>query len=426
MKRNNLSQALLICLFISLLFTTCKKTESKLDSFPSFGKVYPISGNQNLLGAIKTPDNGYLLWGYTNGVFISGRDAFAMRLDENCKQLWYKTYGGQGDDAFSSVAFDNDGNIILAGSTTSYGRNGINEPIGSGFVVSITRWGDKLWQKIYEGGYTNWPHPPNASYPKTTNYGNVINKIMALPSGKIAMIGYTQNFPQSINGTAKTTPRGYIWMINDSGRVTAESFYDLTSLTPGKEYIAYSVVSGSPGKDGSIYFVLAEYGQKYNPYTFIELKDTFTYGFLKNISARFLSAKNKPFAFNKIKDFDLNMVSADTTNDTYFLGLQDEIVLITKTGYEIKSLKLTNPVSDIAVSNGFAWLLSENGITKTSLNLDLLWQSDFDIKLKLQNAYGLFPQADNSLIVFCSFLNAVNEMEIAMLCLDPKGKLIFK
>src|SRR5690606_9082548 len=54
-------------------------------------------------------------------------------------------YGGSGQEAFNGVAYDSDGNLYLAGSTTSTGKIGSSD----GIVVKLDPEGALLWAQTY-------------------------------------------------------------------------------------------------------------------------------------------------------------------------------------------------------------------------------------------------------------------------------------
>ncbi|MGZ4851383.1 MAG: hypothetical protein ACXV2C_08400 [Candidatus Bathyarchaeia archaeon] len=59
---------------------------------------------------------------------------------------WRKTYGGAQDDLAKSVILSNDGNLILAGQTKSYGSGGFDS-----FLLKVDTDGNLLWNRTYGG-----------------------------------------------------------------------------------------------------------------------------------------------------------------------------------------------------------------------------------------------------------------------------------
>src|ERR1043166_3135695 len=185
MKMHNYIHSIWISLFLGLLCTTCKKEVRNTDAYTSFGRAYNISGNQNLIGSIKAPDEGYLLWGYTDAGMYGMQDGFLMRLDKDYHQLWYKTYGGFSNDYFESAIFDADGNIVAAGLSTSFAGSHDTKNVTVNaciYAVYVNGNGELLWEKSYQG---------NAG---ALNYSNTLSKVLLLPDQNIALVGSTNNY----------------------------------------------------------------------------------------------------------------------------------------------------------------------------------------------------------------------------------------
>ena len=69
----------------------------------------------------QTPDNGYILSGYTNSYGAGGYDALVMKLDSGGELEWAKTFGGTGNDYCHGVQQTLDGGYVLGGYTSSLG-----------------------------------------------------------------------------------------------------------------------------------------------------------------------------------------------------------------------------------------------------------------------------------------------------------------
>ena len=94
---------------------------------------------------VETPDQGYLVAGYG-------------WKDPNCNQImlfkqnhmgeseWVKEIGGASDDYGANIKLTNDGNIIIAGYTFSFG-NGLCD----GYLLKIDQNGDTIWTNITGG-----------------------------------------------------------------------------------------------------------------------------------------------------------------------------------------------------------------------------------------------------------------------------------
>ena len=69
---------------------------------------------------------------------------FVMKLDQNGKQLWAKTFGEYDDDSLESVTPTSDGGMVAVGKTRSYGSEQTDLT-----VMKLSKDGKVLWHKIY-------------------------------------------------------------------------------------------------------------------------------------------------------------------------------------------------------------------------------------------------------------------------------------
>ena len=92
----------------------------------------------------QTPDSGYIIGGFRNTSTIKGYDALVVKVDKNGDHVWSKYFGANDWDFIYDVTPTNDGNYLLCGETYSYGK-GKNDI----YVIKIDDIGDTLWTKTY-------------------------------------------------------------------------------------------------------------------------------------------------------------------------------------------------------------------------------------------------------------------------------------
>jgi len=96
--------------------------------------------------SIKRVDGGYIISGYIekNGPFFT--DFWVLRIDENGRKVWERTYDKSAQDRGYSLALAKDSGYFLAG---------VCGPMGLNFydycLVRIDDKGDKLWDRVYGG-----------------------------------------------------------------------------------------------------------------------------------------------------------------------------------------------------------------------------------------------------------------------------------
>lgn len=108
-------------------------------------KTYGGNGNDHAYALTETADGGILITGSTTSFGTGSTDVYAVKTDANGNMLWFKTYGGVGDDAGMSVLQSGDG-YMIAGTTSSFGAGGNDI-----YVLSIGLTGNLHWAKTYGG-----------------------------------------------------------------------------------------------------------------------------------------------------------------------------------------------------------------------------------------------------------------------------------
>jgi hypothetical protein len=121
-----------------------------------------------LFATVQTPDNGYIVGGYSASNISGektanskgGSDYWLVKLDSAGSIQWQKTVGGNGDDILSDISLCEDGGYIISGTSNS-GINGdktdtCRDDPGSFFggdlwLLRLNSAGDILWQKTYGG-----------------------------------------------------------------------------------------------------------------------------------------------------------------------------------------------------------------------------------------------------------------------------------
>ncbi len=84
-------------------------------------KYYGGSSEEQGSSFNETPDGGFIIAGYTTSFGAGNEDFYVIKTDSEGNLLWQKTYGGSEGDYFTAMCIAEDGGIILAGSTYSFG-----------------------------------------------------------------------------------------------------------------------------------------------------------------------------------------------------------------------------------------------------------------------------------------------------------------
>lgn len=94
----------------------------------------------------RTPDHGYLITGSTNKNQEGGYNLFVYKTDSLGHKEWERYYGGADWDLGAAVESGIDGNYIICGNTYSYG-NGQSDI----YLLQINPQGDTLWTRTFGG-----------------------------------------------------------------------------------------------------------------------------------------------------------------------------------------------------------------------------------------------------------------------------------
>jgi len=168
-----------------IFFISCKKEIKITENFNPFGTVFGGNNMLRLMEVIQTKDNCFVLCGTEEGGEFGGRDAFVMKVDEQFNIVWYKNFGGGGNDYINGMTIDKLGNILLVGQ--SYGF-GIFTDTGSSNInylfynIYIDQTGKILWEKLFE------------AKPGNTNGYNFANTVLELKDNSYAVFGFSGNY----------------------------------------------------------------------------------------------------------------------------------------------------------------------------------------------------------------------------------------
>ena len=121
-------------------------------------KTFGGSGNEYSTAVAATTDGGFIVAGYTtstDGDVLGnhgGKDAWVFKVNKDGTIVWQKTLGGSANDVANAILLTANGDILVAGSTTSTdGDVAGNHGNEDGWVVKLSAAGNLLWQKTLGG-----------------------------------------------------------------------------------------------------------------------------------------------------------------------------------------------------------------------------------------------------------------------------------
>jgi len=111
-------------------------------------KHYGGTSHDEAYSIQQTSEGGYIVAGHTES-FTYGQEDFAIyKLNSSGSKVWFKHYGGTGEDKANSIQQTSDGGYIVAGSTTSYSFGGGCSDFA---IYKLNSSGNKVWFKHYGG-----------------------------------------------------------------------------------------------------------------------------------------------------------------------------------------------------------------------------------------------------------------------------------
>ncbi|MDR2109237.1 MAG: cell wall-binding repeat-containing protein [Coriobacteriales bacterium] len=180
-----------------------------------------------------TPDGGYVAVG-------SSYDAIIVKFDAGGNVLWAKSYGGSSSDGFSSVVCTPDGGYVAVGYSSSAGGDfSATKGMYDATIAKFDADGNKLWAKSYGGNYNDnfdsVAPTPDGSYvavgssystdgdfPAAKGQQDAIIAKFDVNGNKLWAKSYGENFDDFFFSVAPASDGGYV----AAGRSTSDSGYD--------------------------------------------------------------------------------------------------------------------------------------------------------------------------------------------------------
>ena len=93
---------------------------------------------------LETADNGFAITGKTQSFGAGNWDVYMIRTDASGNEVWARAIGGNGADMGQSAVQTEEGELIVAGSTSNYGDTDV-------YLIKLTASGTTIWTKSFGG-----------------------------------------------------------------------------------------------------------------------------------------------------------------------------------------------------------------------------------------------------------------------------------
>ncbi len=97
------------------------------------------------------PDGGFVIIGSTASYGSGYSDAYLIKTDLAGVPTWQQTFGGSNDDRGYSVRPTRDGGYVIAGTTESFGAQGIDI-----YIIRTDLFGNHIWSQKYGGSKSDF------------------------------------------------------------------------------------------------------------------------------------------------------------------------------------------------------------------------------------------------------------------------------
>ncbi len=176
-------------------------------------RTYGGSLNDQAYSVQQTPDDGFIVVGFTESFGNGNCDFYLVKTDPNGDTVWTQTFGGSEDDRARAIVPTGDGSYIVAGYTLSYGAG--NNDI---YMIKIDDSGNFIWSETYGGSGSEFAY----NIIKTSDDGYLL-------------IGYTSSFGAGSNDfyIVKTDSLGEQQWSKYYGGTEADIGYSVAELTEG-------------------------------------------------------------------------------------------------------------------------------------------------------------------------------------------------
>ncbi len=191
---------------------------------PQWARSYGGDGVELGFCIAEAQDGDLLVAGTTTSFGAGGTDFWILRLDGGGDAVWQETFGGPGEDYAFWIQEASNGEVIVAGTTDSFGAGGTDW-----WMLRLRPDGRALWQRTYGGPGDDWVYAL---------------QVRETPDGGLAAAGSTRA-AGSLGWVLKLAADGTIAFDPASGYGTA-----VTSANPGRTRVSpreFQVEVGIPG-----------------------------------------------------------------------------------------------------------------------------------------------------------------------------------
>ena len=217
-----------IPILLFLMFGICFNYQIKLVislEKNTFERSYGGEGSEIAHSVIETIDGGFVVAGLSSSFGAGDNDIWLFKTDSTGVIVWNETFGGSEEEIAYSVIETNDGGLVVAGFTSSYGLYN-SEDI---WLIKTDRTGNMIWNHTFGGSEEE-----------------IAYSVIETSDGGFAIAGHTSSSPMSGRD---------IWLIktDNVGNILWKQIYGGFG-----DEMAYSVIETNESE-----FIIAGYTTSY-------------------------------------------------------------------------------------------------------------------------------------------------------------------
>jgi len=142
-----------------------------------WARTYGEEEADTLLGVTPTVDNGIVAVGKTRSYGSEQTDLTVMKFDAKGKLIWHKVYGFKYYEYGNAVATTRDGGFVLVGGTNTLGKG--NHSV---YILALDKEGELIWSHVYG-----------------EERKDVAHGVARMDDGSIVVVGETNSFKREKN-----------------------------------------------------------------------------------------------------------------------------------------------------------------------------------------------------------------------------------
>ncbi|HRO44161.1 MAG TPA: T9SS type A sorting domain-containing protein [Flavipsychrobacter sp.] len=231
-------------------------------------KTYGGSANDMALTIKQTVDGGYIFAGWSassNGDITLNKgfeDCWVVKLNATGAITWQKTFGGTGEDHFTSITATSDGGYLAVGSVKSNNGDVVGHHGSDDYwIVKLNSSGNMIWQKTYGGSGQDHcgDHAIAGSVQETFDGGFILSGFSNSNNGDV--VGNHGDYDAwilKLNSTGNI-----VWQRSVGGSGDDEAFYIIQM--PDSSYIAAGITNSTNGDVDTMYGVYDMWCFKLSP-----------------------------------------------------------------------------------------------------------------------------------------------------------------